>query len=249
MSVSEKVVFITGSSSGIGAATAMLFAKEGARVIINARSKSEEADEVVSVITKTGGKAELMVGDVSIPSDVDDIFGRIEEKYQRLDVLINNAGIDRPKKFLELAIKDWDETLKINLYGVFLCSQAAAKIMLKNGSGKILNTASVRGLYHCGRKGNLVYTVSKSAVISFTTTLAKELAPVINVNAVAPGPSNTRISKVWSPRTKKHNIEHSLLKRLTEPSDIASAFLFLASDSGNGITGEVLVIDGGYNLS
>lgn len=246
MLLTDKRVLITGSSSGIGAATAILFAKEGARVAINCRSKSEEAEEVINVIQKMGGEAILVLGDIAVPSDVHQMFEKVMKDFGGLDILVNNAGVDRPNKFEEITIKDWDDTMKINLYGMFLCSQEAVKLM-KSG-GKILNTASVRGLPHCGRRGNLVYTVSKAAVISFTTTLAKELAPDIRVNAVAPGPTNTRISKVWSSKTKKHNVVKSLLKRLTEPEDIANAFLYLASDAGDALTGEVIVVDGGYNL-
>jgi 3-oxoacyl-[acyl-carrier protein] reductase len=243
MLVKDKVILVTGGSSGIGKETALLLSKEGATVIINYYSNEKEAAEV---LRSCKNKGVTLKADVSIPSEVSQMFEAIKEKYGKLDVLINNAGIDRPKPFFDLSLRDWDETLKTNLYGVFLCSQEAQKIMPKGA--RIINTASVRGLDHCGRKGNLVYTVSKAAVISLTKTLAKELAPNILVNAVAPGPTNTKISKLWSEKTKKANIKKSLLKRLMEPSDIANTFLFLCSDMASGITGEVIVADGGYNL-
>ncbi len=246
MLLKDKTALITGASTGIGAATAILFAKNGAKVAVNYRSNRDEAQKILDIITKNGGEGILTNADVSIPNEVEHMFEVVKEKFGHLDILVNNAGVDRPKSFVKLTIKDWDDTLKINLYGMFLCSKAAIPMMSKGG--RILNTASVRGLYHAGRKGNLVYTVSKSAVISFTKTLAKELAPDVKVNAVAPGPTNTNITKVWSQKTKINNIKKSLLKRLNEPEDIANAFLFLASDMASALTGEVIVVDGGYNL-
>jgi 3-oxoacyl-[acyl-carrier protein] reductase len=248
MLLEGKTALITGASSGLGAATAVLFAKEGARVAVNYHSNAEDAEEIERKIKQAGGKAVCVQGDVSVPCEVRAMFERVIGEFGGLDILVNNAGIDCPKKFAGLTLVDWDRTLKTNLYGVFLCSQEAAKVMLEQKKGKILNTASVRGLTHCGRKGNIVYTVSKAAVISFTTTLAKELAPWVSVNAVAPGPANTRISKKWGPKTREGNVRRSLLKRLVEPEDVANAFLYLASEMGDALTGEILVVDGGYNL-
>jgi len=248
MRLKDKVALITGSSRGLGRATAIAFAREGASVVVNYRSKQEDAHEVVKNITDNGGRAIAIGADVSIPAEINQMFESALAEFGRLDVLVNNAGIDRPKAFSELSVSDWDTTMKVNLYGPFLCSQAAAKIMLNQGSGKILNTCSVRSLHYAGRQGNIAYSASKAALLSFTKTLAKELAPTIKVNGVAPGPANTDISSVWDEQTRAKAIEESYLNRLIEPEDIASAFVFLASDESNAITGELLVVDGGYSL-
>lgn len=248
MRLLDKVAVITGSSRGIGRATAIAFAREGARVVVNCRTNVAEGEEVVKIITDAGGQAILVQADVSVPQEIKLMFDHTMEVFGKLDILVNNAGIDRPRAFSELTVADWDTTMRTNLYGPFLCSQEASRIMLEHGGGKILNTCSVRSLYHAGRQGNIAYSASKAALMSFTTTLAKELAPLIKVNGVAPGPANTDISTVWDQETRAKAIEESYLNRLVEPEDIANAFVFLASDEANAITGELLVVDGGYNL-
>lgn len=249
MRLKGKVCLITGSSRGIGKATAVKFAANGASVVVNYRANENEANEVVLEIKRLGVKAIAVKADVSVPFEVKNMFKTALEEFGKIDVLVNNAGVDRPKPFLDLTLSDWEETFRVNLYGAFLCSQEAAKIMLERGGGKILNTVSVRGLSYCGRRGNIVYSASKAAMLSFTKTLAKELAPAIRVNGVSPGPSNTDISRVWDSETREAAINDSYLKRLVEPEDIANAFVFLASDESNAMTGEVIIVDGGYNLS
>ncbi len=248
MRLEGKIAVITGSSRGIGRATALTFAREGAKVVVNCRANVSEGEEVVSAIKNSGGQAILVQADVSVPQEIKAMFERTVGEFGGLDVLVNNAGIDRPKPFFELTVSDWDETMKTNLYGPFLCAQEAARIMLERGGGKILNTCSVRSLYHAGRQGNIAYSASKAALYNFTTTLAKELAPTIKVNGIAPGPANTDISAVWDEETRNKALEDSYLRRLVEPQDIANAFLFLASSEADAITGELLVVDGGYNL-
>jgi len=248
MRLEGKIAVITGSSRGIGRATAIAFAREGAKVVVNCRSNTAEGEEVVNIIKNAGGQAILVTADVSVPQEIKSMFERTVGEFGGLDILVNNAGIDRPKDFLTLSVSDWDTTMRTNLYGPFLCSQEAAGIMLERDGGKILNTCSVRSLYHAGRQGNIAYTASKAALLSFTKTLAKELAPKIKVNGVAPGPANTDMSAVWDEKTRNKAIEESYLHRLVEPEDIANAFLFLASSEADAITGELLVVDGGYNL-
>lgn len=248
MRLKDKTAFITGSSSGMGAQTAILFAKNGCKVAINYRSNKEEGEAVLNEVKSVGGDGILVQGDISDPSDVNRMFEEIFSQFGKLDILINNAGIDKPKPFLEATIQDWDQTMRVNLYGAFLCSQAAAKHMLENKKGKILNTTSVRALYHAGRDGNIIYSASKAALYSFTKTLAKELAPYIQVNGIAPGPANTSMNEVWTEEVRNEAIELSYLKRLVEPEDIANTYLFLASDESNAMTGEIIVVDGGYNL-
>jgi len=248
MKLQKKVAIITGSSRGIGRATAFLFAKEGARVVVNCRTQVKKGQAVVDEINRSGGEAILVRADVSKPKEVRLLFQRAVEAFGTVDILVNNAGVVRPKPFSELTVEDWEETFRTNVIGVFLCTQEAAKIMSDKKCGKIINIASIRGLPHCGRGGIVDYSASKAAVINFTKTLAKEVAPYVNVNAVAPGFTQTEISKAWDENTRQSAIEDTYLKRLAQPEEIAKAILYLASDDANAITGEVLVVNGGYGL-
>jgi 3-oxoacyl-[acyl-carrier protein] reductase len=169
-------------------------------------------------------------------------------EFGRIDILVNNAGVVISRPFLEKTVEDWVKTLEVNLIGVFLCSQSAAKYMLKQKSGKIINISSIRGIDHCGREGIMDYSASKAAVINLTKTMAKELAPHINVNTVAPGHTLTEMTQPLPDEIKKTMIEGSYLKRMAQPEDIAKAILFLASDDANFITGQLLLVDGGFSL-
>lgn len=248
MRLKDKVALITGSSRGMGKATAILFAKEGAKIVVNYRENKEKAEEVVEQIKKNGGEAIAIQANVSRPDNVKRLFEEAVKKFKTIDILVNNAGIVKPKPFLEQTVNDWNETFKINVYGVFLCAQEAAKIMLRKKQGKIVNIASMRGLFEFGRPGIMDYNASKSAVISFTKNLAKELAPHINVNAVAPGFTGTEMSKSWDEQTRKSATEATYLKRLVEPEEIAYASLYLSSSESDAVTGEVLVVDAGFSL-
>jgi 3-oxoacyl-[acyl-carrier protein] reductase len=179
----------------------------------------------------------------------------IENKYKKVDVLVNNAGITKQSRFLDLTLSDFQKTLDVNLLGTFLCLKHISKLMLKNkisniGRGKIVNVASIRGLENCARKDMVDYSVSKASVINLTKSIAKDLTPLgINVNAVAPAITRTDLVKNLSKEAQKKAVEGSLIKRMADPVEIAKAILFLASEDANYITGEVLVIDGGYNLT
>ena len=144
--------------------------------------------------------------------------------------------------------EEWIKTLEVNLIGVFLCAQAAAKYMLPQKSGKIINISSIRGIDHCGREGIMDYSAAKAGVINLTKTMAKELAPYINVNTVAPGHTLTEMTAPLPEAVKKNMIEGSYLKRMGRPEDIANAILFLASDEANFFTGQLLLPDGGFSL-
>lgn len=239
----KKVVLITGSSRGIGAATAKLAVGYGAKVILHGRSESEELKNLASQL-----KADYIVCDVSderkIQAEVDNVI----KKAGKIDALVNCAGITEIKPFLQLTRQDWERTLNINLLGTFFFCQAVAKVMLAQKYGKIINVASVRGL-DMGRTVSIPYAASKAAVINLTKTLAKELAPFINVNAVAPGPVETETAKLWSPSLREEFIDNTLLERLANPEDIAEVILFLASDKAGFITGQTLIVDGGYSIS
>ncbi len=249
MKLKNKIVLITGSSRGIGKATALLFAKEGAKVVINSRNSEEEGKKVVEEIKRIGQEAIYVKADISQPQEVRRLFKETLSKFKTLDILVNNAGIVRPKPFLESTVADWEKTFAVNVFGTFLCAQEAAKIMIPKKRGKILNIASIRGLTHCGREGIMDYSASKAAVINFTKTLAKALAPYnINVNAVAPGFTETEMAKFWDKKTRESAIKDTYLNRLVQPEEIAKALLYLASDESNAVTGEVLVVDVGYQL-
>lgn len=243
MRLKDKVAVITGSTKGMGKATALLFAKEGARLVINSRSDEKKEDSVTELIKKVGADAIFVKADITKPKEVEHLFTETVDAFGAVDILINNAGVHNPKDFFKLTVEDWEKILHVNLIGTFLCSQKAAKIMLDQKSGRIINIASVRGLPHCARQGNMDYSASKAGVINFTKSLAKRLAPNIQVNAVAPGPTDTPMSS-WT----EADLKKTYLGRLLQPEEIAKISLFLAADAPSSLTGEVIVIDGGYNL-
>lgn len=247
MRLRDKATLITGGGRGIGATTALLFAAEGARVgILDLRE--EGLKEVAAKATQKGFELKTFTGDVSRKDQIERVMEEFIREFRRIDVLVNNAGIAISKPFFERTVEDWVKTLEVNLIGVFLCSQVAAPYMLKQKSGKIINISSIRGIDHCGREGVVDYSASKGAVINLTKTMAKELAPHINVNTVAPGHTNTEMTKSLPEEVRRNMIEGSYLKRLAEPEDIAKAILFLASNDADFITGQILLVDGGFSL-
>ena len=248
MKLENRVAIVTGASRGIGKATAILLAKEGAKIVVNYREKRENGKAVVNEIEESGGSGVLVQADVSNPADVKHLFQEAEKTFGTVDILVNNAGVSRPKPFLELTFEDWRYTLDTNVIGVFLCAQEAARIMVKKKYGKIINMASIRGLPHCGREGIVDYSASKAAVVSLTTTLAKALAPYVNVNAVAPGFTETEMFRALDESVRQSGIKDTYLKRFIQPEEIARAIIYLASDDAKSVTGQVLVVDCGYSL-
>ena len=247
MRVKDKRALITGGARGIGATTAFVFAEEGARVgVVDLRE--EGLRDIAAQAKQKGFEFRTFVGDVSKKDQVETVMDEFVREFGGIDILVNNAGIAISRPFLEKTVEDWEQTLGINLIGVFLCSQAAAQHMLKQNSGKIINISSIRGIEHCGREGIMDYSASKAAVINLTKTMAKELAPTITVNTVAPGHTLTEMTAALPEEVKRNMIEGSYLKRMAEPMDIAKAILFLASDDADFITGQVLLVDGGFSL-
>jgi len=238
-----KTALVTGGGRGIGQAIALRFAREGARVAIVGPHKETLADTV-----SKGRGIEPIVGDVTKKQDVDRALDAFIGKFQRIDILVNNAGGIDPKPFFDKSSADWMRILELNLVSAFLCAQAAAKPMLAAKSGKIVNITSVRGLEHCGREPIVDYSAAKAALISFTMTLAKQLAPHVNVNAVGPGHTKTDIWRSLAQEVKDKMLAGTYLQRFAEPEDIANAVLFFASAEANFITGQHLVIDGGFSL-
>ncbi len=249
MRFKDKVVLVTGASRGIGKSTALEFAKEGATVIVNSFSHVEKGKEVVKEIEQLGSKSLLIKCDVSNGIQVKKMISIIIKKFGRIDILINNAGFVKDGELFSLSLEDFKKTLDVNLLGVFLCIKYAAKEMIKRKKGKIVNVSSIRGLENCARKDIIDYSAAKAGVINLTKSLAKELTPKgINVNCVAPGITNTEIIKGLTGEARRKAIDGTLLKRMAEPTEIAKTILFLASDDASYITGECLVVDGGYNL-
>jgi len=247
MRLKGKTALITGGARGIGAATALLFSREGARVGIV--DLQEEGMKALAEKAKSEGlEIATFAGDITKKDQVDRIVSQFVQKLGRIDILVNNAGVVISRPFFEKTVEDWEKTLAVNLIGMFLCCQAAAKHMLAQKSGKIVNISSIRGIEHCGREGVMDYSASKTAVIGLTKTMAKELAPYINVNTVAPGHTKTEMTAPLPAEVKQNMIEGSYLKRMAEPEDIAKAILFMASEDANFITGQMLLVDGGFSL-
>lgn len=240
----NKVVVITGGANGLGKATALLFSKHGAKVVI-VDVNQEAGDQVVAEITGKGGIAGFEKTNISKSIEVNKMMDNVVVKYGGIDILINNAGILADAQLVKMTEEEWDRVININLKGIFLCGQAAAKAMIeKDKGGVILNTSSVVGIY--GNFGQSNYVASKAGVIGMTKTWARELGKYnIRVNAVAPGFIKTEILKDMPEKIINSMQEKVYLKRIGEPDDIANAFLYLASDMGKYVNSTVLSVDGG----
>jgi 3-oxoacyl-[acyl-carrier protein] reductase len=242
-----KTALITGGGRGIGATTALMMLAEGGGVGVVDVSQ-DHLRKVVETAQARGHRLKTFLADVSKTDQVRSAVDAFVKEFGRIDILVNNAGISINRPFLEKTAEDWIKTLEVNLIGVFLCAQAAARHMLAQKSGKIINISSIRGIDHCGREGIMDYSAAKCAVINLTKTMAKELAPHITVNAVAPGHTLTEMTAPLPDAVKKAMVEGSYLKRMAQPEDIAKAILFLASEDANFITGQLILVDGGFSL-
>lgn len=245
MTLKDKVVIVTGSSSGIGQATAIRFAEEGAKVVVNYHINKQGGEETLSKIQLITNECLLVQADVSKPDDIERLFKTVLEKFSAVDILINNAAIGTDKvPFMEANYDDIKEMIDADFTSVLMCSQVAARIMEKQGHGKILNTSSIRGWEHGGRAP--VYAASKAAVNSFTRTFAKQVAPKIQVNAVAPGFVKTRSYDNMAEEQIKGFLDQTYLKRWVTVEEIADAFVFLAKNDA--MTGQVIYVDAGFTL-
>jgi 3-oxoacyl-[acyl-carrier protein] reductase len=242
-----KVAIITGASRGIGRAIAQELATYGANVVVNYASSSNAADNLVAEITATGGQAIAVQADVSKIEQVDVLFNTVIDKFKRIDILVNNAGITRDGLVLRMKPEDWQAVIDLNLTGVFLCTRAASKVMLKQRSGRIINIASVAG--QKGNPGQANYSAAKAGVIGFTKTVAKELAARgITVNAVAPGFITTDMTSNLS--NTEEILKFIPLGRYGQPEEIAGMVRFLAADPAAAyITGQVFNVDGGMVMA
>jgi 3-oxoacyl-[acyl-carrier protein] reductase len=242
-----QVAIITGGSRGIGRATALALATEGAKVAVNYASSSTVADEVVAEITEAGGEAIAVQGDVSKADQVDALFNKVTETWGRVDILVNNAGITRDTLLLRMKLEDWQAVIDLNLTGVFLCTRVASKIMLKQKSGRIINITSVAG--QMGNPGQANYSAAKAGVIGFTKTVAKELASRgVTVNAVAPGFIATDMTKEL--KNTEEILKFIPLGRYGQAEEVAGMIRFLAADPAAAyITGQVFNVDGGMVMA
>lgn len=239
-----KTALVTGASRGIGAAIAKKLAARGFMVIINYGHSSAAAEEVKNQIEQAGGQAVLMQGDVSSGDDVDRMFKDIKKTWGRLDVLVNNAGINRDTLLVRMKEDQWDAVLSTDLKSVFFTTKAAASLMMRQRSGSIINIASVVGV--TGNAGQANYAAAKAGVIGFTKSAAKELAARgIRVNAIAPGFIETDMTDAIPEKIREGMLETIPLRRGGKAEDVANAVAFLASDDAGYITGQVLKVDGG----
>lgn len=245
MRLENKVALITGAGSGIGEATARLFSAEGAKVAI-ADINIDHAESVANSIREGGGDAIALKANVAARDDVMKMVEDVKAKYGRIDVLINNAGINRDAFAVKMTEEQWDAVIEINLKGTFLCSQAVQAVMAEQGGGKIVNTSSIGAL---GNLGQANYAASKAGVIGLTKTLALEYArSKINVNCVAPGATDTPMTKGIPPEIAEKLTKKIPLRRFAQPEEIARVHLFLASSDADYITGQVIFVDGGISV-
>ncbi len=242
-----KVAFVTGASRGIGRAIAVRLAADGAKVALNFASNSAKAEAVKSEIEAAGGEAMLVQGDVSNFETVTTLIKQIVDAWGRIDILVNNAGITRDNLLLKMSEDDFDKVIATNLKGVFNCTKAVTKLMMKQRSGRIVNMSSVVGL-----KGNISqanYSAAKAGIIGFTKSAARELASrSVTVNAIAPGFIDTDMTAALSEKVKEVMLQEIPVGRMGTPEDVANAVAFLVSDQAAYITGQVLSVDGGMTM-
>lgn len=247
MKLKDQVAVITGAAQGIGRGVAEYIAKEGASIVISdinieiATKTAEEIKEKYKVETLA------VAGNVATPADCDNLVQKTLDKFSKINILINNAGITRDNLIMRMSEAEWDSVLSVNLKGVFNCTKAVSRIMLKQRGGRIINIASVVGLM--GNAGQANYSASKGGVIALTKTTAREFASRgVLVNAIAPGFIRTAMTDKLTEEVKKKLADQIPLTRLGEVEDIAKAALFLSSEDSSYITGQVISVNGGMYM-
>ena len=244
MLLDGKTALVTGASRGIGRAIALCLAAEGARVAINYAGNVKAAEEVKASVEAAGGTAILCQADIADSAAVEAMIADVVKEFGAIDILVNNAGITRDTLLMRMKDEDFAKVLDTNLKGVFYCTKAVSKLMMKKRSGRIINMASVVGLV--GNAGQTNYAAAKAGVIGFSKSAAKELASRgITVNVVAPGFIGTDMTAGLPESVKEKMLTDIPLGRMGEPEDVANAVLFLASDQASYITGQVVNVDGG----
>jgi len=238
-----KIVLITGSARGIGKSIARLFAQQGAQVVI-ADILQDEIDKTVDEFASEGLKAAGFQCNITSEKEVENFMKDIYQQFGSIDILINNAGITADTLFIRMKKIDWDKVINVNLTGTFICTQKAAKYMMRQRHGKIVNISSVIGFI--GNFGQANYAASKGGIIAFTKSVSKELASRnINVNAVAPGFIRTAMTDTLPEEIQQKYLENISLKRFGTPEDVGKLVLFLSSEDSDYITGQTIIIDGG----
>jgi NAD(P)-dependent dehydrogenase (short-subunit alcohol dehydrogenase family) len=240
-----KVALVTGAANGIGAATARRLAREGAKLVLVDLSTDGLA-QTSSAISDAGGEALALGGDVSQAAEVASIVEQAKARFGRIDILINNAGINRDAMAHRLTEENWDAVLDVNLKGSFLCAQAVMPVMREQNDGRIVNTASIAALGNIGQSN---YAASKAGLIGLTRTLALEWSRYnIRVNCVAPGGTDTRMTAGIPDNIRETIMQRIPLKRFASPDEIAATHAFLVSDDASYITGQTIFVDGGTSI-
>jgi 3-oxoacyl-[acyl-carrier protein] reductase len=242
--LSGKVALVTGASRGIGAVVAARLAEAGARVGVNYHASSDAATVVVDSIKKAGGEAFLVGGDVSQEDKAEVVIKNLVEHFGGIDILINNAGINKDQLLIRMKPEDFDSVMNVNLRGAFLCTRYAMTHLIRQRSGRVINMSSVVGL--SGNPGQANYAAAKAGLVGLTKAVAREVASRnVTVNALAPGYITTAMVDELSEETQAKILERIPMGRFGTPEDVAEAVVFLCSDGASYITGQVLTIDGG----
>lgn len=244
MKLEGKTAVITGSGRGLGKAIALKLAQMGANIVLNDIVSSDSIDKTAEEFEAQGYKAVVTKGDVRNTDDVQTMFQKAVDTFGRVDILVNNAGITIDRLLIRMSEDDWDSVLDINLKGAFICTKNAARIMMKQRSGRIINVASVAGVM--GNPGQANYSASKAGLIGLTKSTAKELAARnITCNAVAPGLIKSKMTDILPDNVKENYLNNIPLGRFGTPEDVAKVIGFLCCDDSDYITGQVIHIDGG----